>query len=96
MVEGRNVVSDPIDVSRIDKWTRSLDALTREGVVEQLGRLGEFLGYSMEDPRVLEPLTKRPGALVIGGGELRRRIERFIAAAAEMFTRALAPAPPPD
>lgn len=77
MVEGRNIVSDPIDVSRIDKWTRSLDELTREGLAEQLGRLGEFLGYSMDDPRVLEPLTKRAGSLLVGGGELNKRIELF-------------------
>jgi hypothetical protein len=76
VVEGRNVVSDPIDVARIDKWTRTLDEVTREGVAARLGRLGEFLGYSMEDPRVLEPLSER-GSLLVGGVDLAPRIERF-------------------
>lgn len=76
VVEGRNRVSDPIDVSRIDKWTRSLDEITREGLANDLGRLGEFLGYSMEDPAVLEPLNRR-GSLLVNGRDLAPRIERF-------------------
>lgn len=76
MVEGRVRVDDPIDASRLDKWTRSLDARERATVAERLGRIAEFFGYAMDDPAVLEPLNDR-GSLVTGGAEVAERIDRF-------------------
>jgi hypothetical protein len=76
MVEGRNLVGDPIDVSRIDKWTRTLDPITREGLEVELGGLAQLLGYSIHDPAVLEPLNER-GTLLSGGRDLSPRIDRF-------------------
>jgi hypothetical protein len=73
-VEGGNRVDEPIDTSRIAKWTRTLEAAPRRKVERRLGRLGEFLGYSMRDPAALEPLG---GALLVRGAELDARIDRF-------------------
>ncbi|MGH2950277.1 MAG: sulfotransferase family protein, partial [Solirubrobacteraceae bacterium] len=75
-VEGRNRADEPIDASRIDKWTRTLDAPTLRKVKRRLGRLGEFYGYSMSDPAVLEPL-RDDGAPLIGGADIDARIDRF-------------------
>jgi hypothetical protein len=75
-VEGLNRADDPIDVSRISKWTRTLDAPTLKKVDRRLGRLGRFYGYSMTDPAALEPL--RPdGAPLIGGADIDARIDAF-------------------
>jgi len=75
VVEGRTKVTDPIDISRIDKWTRTLDARTQERLGRRLGRVGEFFGYAMDDPAVLEPLAD--GSLLARGPDMDARIERF-------------------
>ena len=75
-VEGRNRRDDPVDPSRIAKWERTLDASTRATVERELGRIGEFYGYSMSDAMALAPL--RPdGALVVGGADIEARIDAF-------------------
>jgi hypothetical protein len=74
-VEGRVRVDDPIDVARIGKWTKTLDAGQQREVARRLGRLGEFFGYAMDDPAALGRL--RRGSVVVGGRWVHRRIERF-------------------
>jgi hypothetical protein len=75
-VEGKNRIDDPIDVSRIDKWFRLMPADKRPALKQRLGRLAEFLGYSMDDPAVLEPLA-RDGGLVVRGTDVDARIDAF-------------------
>src|SRR5690606_5953329 len=52
VVEGRTVVDDPIDVSRIAAWAQRLDAGKRRRLDARLGRLGAFFGYRTDDPTV--------------------------------------------
>jgi Sulfotransferase family len=75
-VEGGTRVDQPIDTSRIAKWTQTLDEAQRRKVARRLGRLGEFFGYSMDDPLVLEPLGAG-GSPLMRGPELDARIDRF-------------------
>lgn len=75
IVEGKNRVDDPIDVSRIDKWIHTLDARQRRAL-RPLARLGEFLGYTIGDPASFAVLNDR-NALLLGGQEVDARIERF-------------------
>jgi hypothetical protein len=74
-VEGRNRVDDPIDVARIAKWKSTLEPAAQRELGRRLGRLGEFFGYSMDDPAQLKRL--RRGSLLVGGRWVNRRIERF-------------------
>lgn len=76
VVEGRNRVSDPLDLSRIGRWQRTSDATTRVALERRLGRLPEFLGYSMLDAAVLDPLNDR-GSLVTGGRGIKRRFKTY-------------------
>ena len=75
-IEGKSRADDAIDVARIDKWARTMDARTRKSVARQIGRVGEFFGYSMDDPGQLAPVHDR-GTLLIGGDDLRTRFEPF-------------------
>jgi hypothetical protein len=74
-VEGRSLVDDPIDVSRISKWTTTMEERHRAVLRRRLTRLGAFYGYDIDDPVTLEPL--REGSLVAGGQDLDPRIDRF-------------------
>jgi hypothetical protein len=74
-VEGRSLVDDPIDVSRVSKWTTTMRVRDRAVLRRRLSRLGAFYGYEIDDPVALEPL--REGALLAGGRDLDARIERF-------------------
>ena len=74
-VEGRSLVDDPIDVSRISKWTKTMDERPRRILRRRLSRLGAFYGYDVDDPVALAPL--REGSLVAGGQDLDARIEQF-------------------
>jgi hypothetical protein len=76
VVEGKNRIDDPIDVSRVDKWHRTMPAGKRPALKRRLGRLAEFYGYSMDDPAVLEPIAA-DGALVVRGADVDARIDRF-------------------
>ncbi len=76
MVEGRNRVDDPIDVSRISKWTKTIGPGRQRRLHAQFGRLVEFLGYSLFDPAVLEPLNER-GAVLTSGEEIRARMSAY-------------------
>ena len=75
-VEGRVRVDDPIDASRISKWTNTLNEKQRRRINRRIGRVGEFWGYSMDDPVSLEPLGS-DGRLLVRGEEIGARIGRF-------------------
>lgn len=75
MVEGRNRPDDPLDTSRIAKWTTSIDDRARATLRHDLGRLGEFLGYSIDDPHAFAPLAD--GRRLATGADVAARIERF-------------------
>jgi hypothetical protein len=75
-VEGGTRVDQPIDTSRIAKWTTTLDEPQRRKVARRLGRLGEFFGYSMADPAALEPVGAG-GSPLMRGEEIDARIDRF-------------------
>lgn len=90
-VEGGSRVDDPIDPARIARWQRTLDARTVSRIADPLGRLGEFLGYSFDDPAALAPL--RPaGGHVVGGRAVNRRIDAF----PDLDLRTRGPVPPAD
>jgi sulfotransferase family protein len=74
IVEGGNRADDPIDTTRITKWTTTLVGPARAKVQRRLGRLGEFLGYSMADAAALEPLG---ATLLARGAEIDARIDRY-------------------
>ncbi len=76
VVEGRNRVSDPLDVSRISKWTKTLGEGRQVRLDERFGRLVEFLGYSMTDPAVLDPINER-GDVLTSGADIRKRMKAF-------------------
>ena len=74
-VEGKVRVDDAIDVSRVTKWTEAIDAPGRAVLARRVGRLGEFWGYSMDDPAALAPL-RDDGKLLIRPRDIaRRRLE---------------------
>jgi len=74
-VEGRTRVDEPVDVSRITKWTRTMDDKTRARVRRRLGRIAEFYGYDVDEPLPVRPLVE--GSRLMGGGQARKRIDRF-------------------
>jgi hypothetical protein len=76
VVEGRNRVDDPIDVSRISRWFDVIGAQDRETLHKRLGRYAELFGYDARDPAVLEPLNAR-GAYLTAGAEIDARIADF-------------------
>ena len=75
-VEGRTHADDPIDVSRVAKWTATIDESGRETLQRRVGRLAEFYGYVVADPVALAPLSAT-GALLFDGVEVGRRIDEF-------------------
>jgi hypothetical protein len=74
-VEGRSRVDEPIDASRITKWTTRMTENQRAILRRRLARLGEFYGYDVDEPLALAPL--REGSLLVGGQDVDARIERF-------------------
>jgi hypothetical protein len=76
VVEGRNRVTDPLDVSRISKWTETLQGSAQQRLEKRIGRLAEFLGYSMLDAAVLDAINPR-NAMITGGHEIAARIDDF-------------------
>lgn len=76
-VEGHSRTDEPIDVSRIDKWTRTMEAEHHEWVSGRLGRLAAFYGYDVEDPAVLEPLARDASARLVTGADLEARLGAF-------------------
>jgi hypothetical protein len=88
-VEGQTRVDDPIDVSRIAKWSQTLDAPVRRKMESRLARIGELWGYDVADPMALAAL--RDGSLLAGGADVARRIEGF--ADLEIDTQSYVPLP---
>jgi hypothetical protein len=74
-VEGRSRVDEPIDTSRIAKWTKTMGEGQRGVLRRRLGALGAFYGYDVDDPLALAPL--RDGALVASGADIEARVEGF-------------------
>ena len=74
-VEGQTRVDDPIDVSRIAKWTQTLDPAVRRRMERRLARIGELWGYDVTDPMALAPLGD--GSMLLGGADVARRVEDF-------------------
>ena len=74
-VEGRSLVDDPIDVSRISKWATRMDERERAALRRRLQRLGEFYGYDVDDPAGLTPLHE--GSLLASGEDIEDRIDGF-------------------
>jgi Sulfotransferase family len=74
-VEGRTRVGDPLDAARVDRWTRSLNGVTRRRLRRRLGRLGELFGYRWEDPVPRE--QPEPGSRLIRGSVMVERVARF-------------------
>ena len=76
IVEGRNRVSDPLDVKRINQWKKTIDGTMRQALDRRLGRLPEFLGYSMLDAAVIDPINDR-GAMLTSGAEIKARFKEY-------------------
>jgi hypothetical protein len=74
-VEGRTRVDEPVDVSRITRWTETIDPRTRNLVRRRLARMAEFYGYDVDEPLPREPV--RPGSWLIGSADVRARLDRF-------------------
>src|SRR5919108_1515580 len=74
--EGGSRFDEPIDTSRIAQWPPTLTQQQRKTVRRRLRRLGEFFGYSMDDPMALEPLTA-DGSPLVHGADIDARIDRF-------------------
>ena len=74
-VEGRSRVDEPIDTSRIAKWTKTMGPGARNVLRRRLATLGEFYGYDVDDPLALAPL--REGALLASGEDIAARTSRF-------------------
>jgi hypothetical protein len=75
-IEGKSKADEPIDASRLDRWATTMKPADRKVIARRLGRLGEYFGYSMDDPSRLDPLHHRE-SLLIGGEELKARFDGF-------------------
>ena len=87
-IEGKTRPDESIDASRISRWAEAMPDADRLLVTQRLGRLAEFLGYSMDDPEACAPLGDG-GSLLFGGPEVKPRIERF----ADLAIRTRMPVP---
>jgi hypothetical protein len=75
-IEGKTRADASRDPSRIAHWAESMHAADRRSIGEQVGRLAEFYGYSMDDPSALAPLSPG-GSLLFGGEEVAARVDEF-------------------
>jgi hypothetical protein len=75
-IEGKTRADESIDTSRTTRWAATMADPDRSYVTERIGRVGEFFGYSLEDPEALAPLGES-GSLLFGGAEVTGRIDRF-------------------
>lgn len=75
-VEGRSRADDPIDETRVAKWTTALLEEHREWLSERVGPLADFFGYALDDPQALAPAGAN-GSALLRSPELAERIERF-------------------
>ena len=75
-VEGFSAVDDPIDETRVAKWTTRMLEDHRAWLEERVGPLAEFFGYGLGGPDAVEPVSA-DGGVLLHGGELVARIEGF-------------------
>jgi hypothetical protein len=75
-IEGLSRADEPINAERITRWTQEIDEADQRLVRRRLRRVGEFFGYSFDDPAALEQLSPT-GSLLFGGAEVAERVERF-------------------
>jgi hypothetical protein len=75
-IEGQTRAEDSVDPSRIASWASTMHPFDRRHIASEVGRLGEFYGYSLDDPSALAPLGGN-GSLLFGGGEVSARIDEF-------------------
>ena len=75
-IEGQTRADASRDPSRITHWAETMHGADRLSIAHQLGRLGEFYGYSMDDPSALAPLGEGD-SLLFGGAEVRARVDEF-------------------
>jgi hypothetical protein len=87
-VEGLTRADEPIDPTRIARWTEGVKPGDRKLIAQRLRRIGAVFGYSFRDPTALEPLNVH-GSLLWGGPDVTPRIERF----AELDIRTRGPVP---
>jgi hypothetical protein len=75
-IEGQTRAEDSIDPSRITSWASTMHPFDTRYISSELGRLAEFYGYSMDDPKALAPLGSG-GSLLFGGREVSARVDQF-------------------
>jgi hypothetical protein len=89
-IEGLSKADEPIRVDRITRWTGELSEGDQGLIRRRLTRVGEFFGYSFDDPGSLEPLAS-DGSLLFGSPDVEARMERF--ADLDLMTRGEVPLP---
>src|SRR3954447_26591685 len=67
-IEGLTRTDDPIDPTRIARWTEGLNSDDRRVIRRRLAPIGEFFGYSFSDPTAIERLSDH--GLLFGGREV--------------------------
>ena len=75
-VEGRSRADDPIDESRVGKWTAAMKDDHRRWLSERLARLAAFYGYVLDDPDALARVAASESAL-FHGSDVAARIDAF-------------------
>jgi sulfotransferase family protein len=75
-IEGKTRADASRDPSRITHWAETMHAADQRFIAERMGRLGEFYGYSFDDPSALAPLGDGD-SLLFGGPEVAARVDAF-------------------
>jgi len=75
-VEGGTRTDDPIDTSRVSKWTQTMPARDRASLRRRMSDRAAFFGYSMDRPEPVAPFAAE-GRLILLGSELDARIDEF-------------------
>jgi protein-tyrosine sulfotransferase len=75
-IEGQARADEPVDASRITKWTTQGDQKVFPFISRVLAGITAYWGYSFEDPARLEPLSD-DGRLLFGGPAAKERLARF-------------------
>jgi hypothetical protein len=75
-VEGRTRREEPIDASRVGRWTQTLPIESRRWLEARLARQAEFFGYAMDEPAAVRSLAA-DGRTVVLGSELDARVDAF-------------------
>jgi hypothetical protein len=89
-IEGLSKADEPIRADRITKWTAEISEADQALIRRELTRVGEFFGYSFDDPGALEPLSP-DGSLLFASPDVEARMERF--ADLDLMTRGEVPLP---